>query len=60
MRKLAPSRSQLLLPRLGPGSNQLGAKLVAFQHIAHLTLAISPNTLIIARLVWCAERTQPF
>ena len=26
---------------LGPGSNQLGAKLVAFQHMAHLTLAIS-------------------
>ena len=47
MRKLAPSRYQSLLPRLGPGSNQLGAKLGAFQHIAHLTLAIS--------LVWVAH-----
>jgi hypothetical protein len=30
-----------LLPRLGPGSNQLSAKLVAFQHMAHLTPAIT-------------------
>jgi hypothetical protein len=47
LRKLAPSRSQSLLPRLGPGSNQLGAKLVAFQHMAHLALAIT--------LVWVAQ-----
>jgi len=36
-----PSRSQLLLPRLGPRSTQFGAIPVAASHAANLTLAIS-------------------